>query len=275
MQVPFKYEGSRILDKRNPHEKVTPRQLAGPRTRRNSVAAEALRGTVPGTITGHPHVALLQDDGPEETAITRGRWREILKRCVDVVGAAVLIIVCAPLLAALAIAIRLDSPGAVLFGHRRLGRNGKHFDCLKFRSMCVEAEQLLQSDERLRHDYVSNHFKIPTDCDPRITRLGRFLRKSSLDELPQLFNVVRGEMSLVGPRPIVPLEATHYGERLTTLLSVRPGITGPWAVQGRSRVGYPERADMELTYATNWTFVNDARILARTPWAVVTQRGAL
>jgi lipopolysaccharide/colanic/teichoic acid biosynthesis glycosyltransferase len=184
-------------------------------------------------------------------------------------------VLCAPLLLVLAILIKLDSPGAPLFAHRRLGRYGRHFDCLKFRSMCVEAERLLQADEQMRHDYVSNHFKIPTDCDPRITGLGRFLRKSSLDELPQLWNILRGDMSLVGPRPIVPLEATHYGERLSDLLSVRPGLTGPWAVQGRSRVGYPERADIELRYASSWTFANDLRILARTPWAVVTQRGAL
>jgi exopolysaccharide production protein ExoY len=256
---------------------VTPRPHAGTRAHRNSVAAEALHKKIWGVPGEHPHVALLQDDdGPDElVAANAARWRQYVKRGIDIVGAIALIIACLPLLIALAIAIRIDSPGAVLFAHRRLGRNGRHFDCLKFRSMCVEAEHLLQADEKLRHDYVSNHFKIPTDCDPRITRLGRFLRKSSLDELPQLFNIVRGDMSLVGPRPIVPLEATHYGARLPTLLSVRPGLTGPWAVQGRSRVGYPERADMELKYVTSWTFVNDVRILARTPWAVVTQRGAL
>ena len=256
---------------------MTPRPYAGTRAHRNSVAAEALRKTIWGVPGGHPHVALLpDDDGPDDLNIDRATgWRDHLKRGIDIVGAIALIIVSLPLLVVLAIAIKLHSPGSVLFAHRRLGRNGKHFDCLKFRSMCEEAERLLQSDEQLRHDYVSNHFKIPTDADPRITKLGRFLRKSSLDELPQLFNVVRGDMSLVGPRPIVPLEATHYGERLPALLSVRPGLTGPWAVQGRSRVGYPERANMELSYVSSWTFRNDLRILARTPWAVVTQRGAL
>jgi len=202
-------------------------------------------------------------------------WRDHAKRAIDVGGAALLLIVTLPFVAVLALAIKIDSPGPVLFAHRRLGRGGRHFDCLKFRSMCSDAERLLHADERLRHDYVSNHFKIPTDCDPRITRLGRFLRKSSLDELPQLWNILRGEMSLVGPRPIVPLESTHYGERLPMLLAVRPGLTGPWAVQGRSRVGYPRRADIELEYARSWTFSQDLRILARTPWAVFTQRGAL
>src|SRR5262249_48681344 len=140
------------------------------------------------------------------------RWRAAIKRALDVLGALVLIVLTAPLLAALAVAIKLDSPGTALFAHRRLGRDGRRFRCLKFRSMCVEAESMLQSDERLRRHYVANAFKIPTDSDPRCTRLGRFLRKSSLDELPQLFNVLKGDMALVGPRPIVPLEATHYGE---------------------------------------------------------------
>jgi lipopolysaccharide/colanic/teichoic acid biosynthesis glycosyltransferase len=246
------------------------------RAHRKPVSADA-RGTT-WNLPGAPRrVALLRerDEPAALAALSAAGARAGVTRIVDIVGATVLIILCMPLFLVLAVAIKLDSPGAVVFAHRRLGRNGRHFDCLKFRSMCAEAERLLQSDEKLRHDYVSNHFKIPTDCDPRITRLGRFLRKSSLDELPQLFNVIRGDMSLVGPRPIVPLEATHYGERLPVLLAVRPGLTGPWAVQGRSRVGYPERADMELKYVSTWTFLSDMRILARTPWAVVSQRGAL
>jgi exopolysaccharide biosynthesis polyprenyl glycosylphosphotransferase len=196
----------------------------------------------------------------------------LVKRSFDFIGALLLIVLLSPLLIAIALAVFITSRGPVLYRSIRPGIGGEPFACFKFRTMRSDADQL-QADLESYNEASGALFKIRRD--PRMTRIGRFLRLYSLDELPQLFNVVRGEMSLVGPRPIVPLEATHYGERLTTLLSVRPGITGPWAVQGRSRVGYPERADMELTYATNWTFVNDARILARTPWAVVTQRGAL
>jgi len=257
------------------------------RARRASAAGDVRDTRVAGVELERSisHVVLVSADSAvqavadDEFVVLEGAWRQAwrdgLKRAIDIVGAAVVLIVSLPFVAVLALAIKIDSPGPVLFAHRRLGRDGRHFDCLKFRSMCSDAERVLHADEQLRHDYVSNHFKIPTDCDPRITRLGRFLRKSSLDELPQLWNVLRGDMSLVGPRPIVPLEGTHYGERLPLLLSVRPGLTGPWAVQGRSRVGYPRRADIELDYAQKWTFSQDLRILGRTPWAVFTQRGAL
>lgn len=141
--------------------------------------------------------------------------------------------------------------------------------------MVQDAERHLHADDKLRHHYVSNHFKIPEHLDPRITRLGRFLRRTSLDELPQLWNVLRGDMSLVGPRPIVPLESSYYGEELATLLSVRPGLTGAWAVHGRSQLGYPKRAAIELEYARTWTMATDIRILVRTPSAVFAERGGV
>jgi exopolysaccharide production protein ExoY len=197
-----------------------------------------------------------------------------VKRLVDILGATIGLIIAAPVIIVAAIAIRLESRGPVFFAHRRLGRGGDPFDCWKFRSMHEDAERVLHADETLRHHYVSNHFKIPTHLDPRVTRLGRFLRKSSLDELPQLWNVLRGDMSLVGPRPIVPLESSYYAEELPVLLSVRPGLTGAWAVHGRSHVGYPTRASIELGYVRNWTLTTDLEILARTPAAVFTQRGA-
>jgi lipopolysaccharide/colanic/teichoic acid biosynthesis glycosyltransferase len=203
-------------------------------------------------------------------------WRpaEFVKRCIDILGAVIGLLISAPLFVVAALAIKIESRGPVFFAHRRLGRNGKMFNCWKFRSMLQDAEDLLHADETLRHHYVSNHFKIPQHLDPRITKLGRFLRKSSLDELPQLWNVLWGQMSLVGPRPIVPLESSHYGEDLNVLLSVRPGLTGAWAVHGRSRVGYPGRAALELEYARQWTLSTDASILLRTPAAVFLQRGA-
>src|SRR5262249_26021085 len=156
------------------------------------------------------------------------------------------LIVAAPLITVIALAIKVESRGPVFFPHRRLGRNGRLFNCWKFRSMHVDAETRLRDDAALRHQYVANHFKIPRHLDPRITRLCHFLRRISIDELPQLWNVLRGEMSLVGPRPIVPFESSYYGDDLSLLLSMRPGLTGAWAVRGRSSVGYPHRAAIEL-----------------------------
>ena len=215
----------------------------------------------------------------EEPALPDRTWLQVssdaLKRVIDLIGAVILIALLAPVLMLVSLIIKMDSPGPVLFAHRRLGRHGRHFDCLKFRTMDLNAEHRVFEDEQLRHHYVSNHFKIPQELDPRITRLGRFLRRSSVDELPQLWNVVRGDMSLVGPRPIVALEATHYGDQLDALLSVRPGLTGRWAVEGRSQVGYPARVDVELQYIHSRSLATDLLILAKTPWAVVTQRGAV
>jgi exopolysaccharide production protein ExoY len=222
------------------------------------------------------HMELVRDDEPVLPARTHAQaWADALKRLMDLAGAIALIALLSPVLTLVAIAIKLDSPGPVLFAHRRLGRKGRHFDCLKFRTMQTDAEHRVFEDESLRHHYVSNHFKIPANLDPRITRLGRFLRRSSLDELPQLWNVLKGEMALVGPRPIVALESTHYGDQLDALLSVRPGLTGRWAVGGRSQVGYPARVDLELEYVRNRSIGTDVLILLKTPWAVLTQRGAV
>lgn len=222
------------------------------------------------------HIELVRDEdlGPPE----RRGWQlfgDVCKRALDFFGALFGLIITLPVLVAVAIAIKIDSRGPVLFAHRRLGRDGKHFDCLKFRTMHVDAERRVFENEELLHQYVSNHFKIPGHLDPRITGLGRFLRKSSLDELPQLWNVLMGEMSLVGPRPIVALEATHYGDHIAELLSVRPGLTGQWAVEGRSQLGYPKRAEIELEYVRKRNLATDLSILARTPWTVISQRGTI
>jgi exopolysaccharide production protein ExoY len=226
-------------------------------------------------------ISLVRDDsaeaiGLEAPELDFGLARQLasaLKRCIDIIGAAVGLLLLSPIFALVAIAIKVESPGPMFFAHSRLGRGGRLFSCWKFRSMHEDAESRLHADEVLRHHYVSNHFKIPHHLDPRITRLGRFLRKSSLDEIPQLWNVLSGDMSLVGPRPIVPLESSHYGDDASVLLSMRPGLTGAWAVYGRNRVGYPMRANVELEYVKNWTLATDLAILARTPHAVFTQSG--
>lgn len=200
--------------------------------------------------------------------------QRVVKRTVDVLGSIVGLALAAPLLLVLVAAVRIDSPGRALFVQERVGRDGRRFRCLKLRTMCEDAEERLQADESLRAAYEANGFKLPVECDPRVTSFGRFLRASSLDELPQLWNVLRGDMSLVGPRPVVEAELVHYGAARDLLLSVRPGITGAWAVSGRSCVNYPERADIELAYARGWTVGEDLRILGRTVGVVLQRQGA-
>ena len=254
---------------------MTSKFRTGERPGRTRRAAKADAARLASSAEAFPLELVNADDFEAEDWQPGTPILRMAKRAFDVIGASVLLLLLLPLLIVLAILIRLESPGNVLFAHRRLGRDGSHFDCLKFRSMRPDAEHLLLNDETLRHHYVTNHFKIPAHLDPRVTRLGWFLRKSSIDELPQLWNVLTGDMSLVGPRPIVPLEATYYGDDLPVLLSVRPGITGSWAVHGRSEVGYPERVDLELEYVRNWSLGRDLWILAQTPLTVITQRGAV
>ena len=179
-----------------------------------------------------------------------------------------------PIIASLAALVRIDSGGPVLFVQRRLGRHGRVFRCYKFRSMYVDAEERLRGDPELYATYVANDYKLPERLDTRITRMGRMLRRTSLDEIPQLFNVLRGDMSLVGPRPIVPDEIKHYNHEGPLFLSLKPGLTGAWQVNGRSAVAYPERAHLELDYVQSWSLARDLEILVRTIPAVLFQRGA-
>jgi lipopolysaccharide/colanic/teichoic acid biosynthesis glycosyltransferase len=201
------------------------------------------------------------------------RRQAAVKRMIDVIVAVIGIVLCAPLMALLAAAIRAESPGSPVFRHERIGYRGKRFLCLKLRTMRNDAEAQLRADPHLYEEYRRHHFKIPDDRDPRVTKFGRFLRQTSLDELPQLWNVLVGQMSLVGPRPVVEEELELYGEQQDLVLSVRPGITGAWAVNGRQLLGYPERCATELAYVRQWTVRGDLGILART--AAVVTRSAL
>ena len=196
------------------------------------------------------------------------------KRMLDIAVAAAALVLLWPVMLGIAIAVRLESAGPAVFGQARVGRHGRIFKCLKFRSMYPNAEQLLRADPALHAEYVRNDFKLPAEIDARITRVGRILRKTSLDELPQLWNVLRGNMSLVGPRPVVPDELRHYMNEEPLLLSLKPGVTGAWQVNGRSSVPYPRRAHMELEYVQTWSLARDVGILLRTVPAVLAQRGA-
>ena len=237
-----------------------------------SVLATARRLALPGI---RPKVLWRRGRPFIEMRAVALRWQQLLvKRVLDMVLASALIVLLTPLMMAVAIALIVGSPGPVIYGQRRLGRYGRSFKCFKFRSMFTDAEQRLASDPELHAEYVRNGFKLPDGQDPRITPLGRVLRRTSLDELPQLWNVLRGEMSLVGPRPIVPAEIRHYREDSQMLLLLQPGITGLWQVSGRSNLAYPERTDLELEYVEEWSLSRDLRILAATIPAVLQRRGA-
>jgi lipopolysaccharide/colanic/teichoic acid biosynthesis glycosyltransferase len=193
------------------------------------------------------------------------RRRLDLRRTLDLVGASLLLLVAAPLLLLGIAAVWLDSGRPVFFGHVRLGLGGRTFRCWKLRTMTVGAEDRLEKEPRLHERYLRNGCKLPTGDDPRVTRSGRWLRRSYLDEIPQLFNVLEGSMSLVGPRPIGPEERAHYyrGREADELLMARPGIFGAWTSLGHRRPNYPDRARLELEYVRNRSLQQDLAILLR------------
>ena len=200
------------------------------------------------------------------------RW---IKTIFDYVLTITGTIAISPIFIVIALWIYKDSPGPVIFKHRRIGKNGKEFNCYKFRSMCVDAkeklEHLLKTDPKAKAEWEKD-FKLKND--PRITQSGAFLRKTSLDELPQIFNVLKGEMSLVGPRPIIRDEMKRYGEYIDDYLMVKPGITGMWQVSGRSDIDYAERVLLDSWYTRNWSVWLDITLFWRTIKIVVQCKGA-
>jgi exopolysaccharide biosynthesis polyprenyl glycosylphosphotransferase len=198
-----------------------------------------------------------------------------IKRSADVLGAVVLLMVSAPLFAVVVIVNKLESRAPVFFTQERMGREGKPFLVFKFRTMVADAEQVLKRTPELYQKYLENNYKLPEGEDPRITRIGRFLRATSLDELPQLFNVLRGDMSLVGPRPVVPQEVENYADYASLFLSAKPGMTGHWQVSGRSEIKeYARRVELDLEYIRDQSLSKDLEILLRTIPAVLLRRGA-
>ena len=197
------------------------------------------------------------------------------KRVFDIVGAFSLIVFLFPLMLMIVAAIKLTDPGPIFFGHRRIGFGGRHFFCLKFRSMPTNAAELLQAHLRANPD-ASEEWRATQKLrnDPRVTPLGRILRETSLDELPQLFNVLRGEMSLVGPRPIVDEEAIRYAHRFSAYKKTRPGLTGLWQVSGRSDASYTARVKFDSLYVRSWSFLLDVGILLRTVGVVLKRQGS-
>ncbi len=199
----------------------------------------------------------------------------VLKLAFDQILAALLLVLLSPLFLAIASLVRADG-GPAFFGHKRLGMNGEIFHCLKFRTMVTDADkilhELLARDPQARAEWAATQ---KLRDDPRITPIGRYLRKTSLDELPQLLNVLRGDMSLVGPRPIVETEIAHYGKDITYYYETRPGMTGLWQVSGRSDASYARRVQLDLWYVKNWTLWHDMAILLKTVPAVLNKDGAV
>ena len=208
-----------------------------------------------------------------------------LKSVLDLVLAGLGLVVLAPLFALIALRVKLESPGPVFYRHERVGMNGRPFRVMKFRTMYLEhctgasyggdaAERELERllGEGAAREEFERTYKL--EDDPRVTPVGRFLRRTSLDELPQLLNVVRGDMSLVGPRPVTEAELARYQREIPTLLSFRPGVTGYWQVNGRSRNVYDERVRMDIAYIRGWSLKLDLSLLGKTAWTLVKGHGA-
>jgi lipopolysaccharide/colanic/teichoic acid biosynthesis glycosyltransferase len=193
-----------------------------------------------------------------------------MKRLIDLAGSTIAIVLFAPIFLIIAFAVKVQDGGPIIYRRRVVGRSGD-FDAFKFRSMRPDADRMLERDGRLMAEFEKNYKLIK---DPRVTQVGSFLRKASLDEMPQLFNVLRGEMSLVGPRMITRPELAKYHEFRDLLLTVKPGITGYWQVEGRQTKTYEERVHMDVFYINNWSLLLDLTILLKTPFAVVKGQGA-
>jgi Undecaprenyl-phosphate galactose phosphotransferase WbaP len=207
----------------------------------------------------------------------RRRAPQVFKRLLDLAGAATLLVLLSPLMLTVAWLIKREDGGPVFFVQRRIGRRGQPFPFIKFRSMVLDADAALERWKRenpeLYQQYVASNFKLRDD--PRITRVGRWIRRTSVDELPQLINVLRGDMSLVGPRPLLPRELPDYGPAIATYGLARPGITGLWQVSGRSNTTFADRIAMDLWYVRNWSLWYDIVILMRTVRVVLKQDGAM
>ncbi|WP_255473358.1 sugar transferase [Planomicrobium sp. CPCC 101110] len=210
----------------------------------------------------------------DETIAIKSSYK-LIKRTIDILGAIVgLFILLLFLIPLIPFYLIGSNRGPLFFKQQRIGQNGKQFGIYKFRSMIRNAEEVLKEDKELYDKYVANSYKLEPDEDPRITSFGRFIRKTSLDELPQFLNVLKGEMSLVGPRPIVQIELNEYRDKKDLFLSVKPGITGYWQTCGRSEVNYPERVDVELHYMYNQSLILDLTILFKTVVQVLLRKGA-
>ena len=197
---------------------------------------------------------------------------DFVKRFADIICSAIAIILLSPFFIIISIAIKATSKGPVIFVHNRVGKNGKKIGIYKFRSMVMNAEELIEKFTPEQKEEFKKNFKLKND--PRITKIGKFLRKTSLDELPQLFNILKGDLSIVGPRPIIEVETKIYGEYKDMLLSIKPGLTGFWAANGRSDTSYKRRRAMEIYYVKKRSLLFDIKIIFKTVISVFKGDGA-
>ena len=227
---------------------------------------------ITGETTENIETTSLRTQSDVKTKISKKVYIKI-KRVIDVILASVALILLSPLFAIIAIAIKIDSKGPVFFAHKRIGKNGKIIKLYKFRSMVINAEELIKSftPEQMRE--YKEKYKLTND--PRITKVGKFLRKTSLDELPQLINIINGDLSIIGPRPVVADELEKYGVNKDKFLSVTPGLTGYWAANGRSNTTYEQRMEMELYYIDNLSLKMDIKVFFKTILSVLKKEGAI
>lgn len=249
---------------------------------RNEAAITVMPRVSASDSLARPHAPHPRLDPPRHTAppppspIGLSDMEHLVKRSFDLVSAALMIVLFSPIMLAVALAVRLTTGKQVIYGHTRVGRDGKDFKCYKFRSMVPNADevlkQLLDTDPEVRAEW-NRDFKLKND--PRITGVGRFIRRTSLDELPQLWNVLRGDMSVVGPRPVVRLELDrYYAAAREHYLSVPPGLTGLWQVSGRNDIDYDERVQLDRHYVDNWNVWTDMTIVLRTVGVMFGRKGA-
>lgn len=214
------------------------------------------------------------DLGVIHIQLDRGALRDLIKRLADVTLSIIALVLLAPLMAAVGLLVIIDG-GPAFYAHPRVGKDGRSFGCLKFRTMILGANECLEEyflyNPEARQQWDSSH---KLTFDPRMTSIGRFLRESSLDELPQFLNVLIGDMSLVGPRPVTEAELAKYGAKADLYKMVRPGVTGPWQISGRNDVSYDRRVEMDSEYVADHSFRGDVAILLRTPAAVISRKGA-
>lgn len=248
------------------------------RSQAEAVVESVMEADSPGELSrvsfNFPETARTSTVRAAEPAWAPAGAAAVIKRFVDVIGAIVLGVVFMPLIVVIVLMLRRNG-GPVIYMHRRVGRGGRMFPCLKFRTMVPDADdalrELLEHNPELQAEWVRDH---KLRHDPRVTQLGRFLRRTSLDELPQLVNVLRGEMSLVGPRPVVREELLRYGKNVETYLAARPGITGLWQVTGRNDTDYRRRVVLDTYYVRNQNLFLDLYILAKTTGVVLGGNGA-
>lgn len=217
--------------------------------------------------------ALENTEVSNENILKRQSPYRYIKRFMDVILATIALVVLSPIFLIIAIAIKIESKGPVFFKHTRIGKNGKIIKLYKFRSMVINAEELIKSFTPEQMKEYKENYKLTND--PRITKIGKFLRKTSLDELPQLLNIIKGDLSIIGPRPVVTDELKKYGANTEKFLSVTPGLTGYWAANGRSCTTYKQRMQMELYYIDNLSLKMDIKVFFKTIEAVIKREGAI